>query len=188
MQIAADDLRRIERLHVRAWPAFETANIDGWLWRYSGGGSQRANAVSTIDFTGAEVEHAVDEVESRYHAIGAVNFCGPAVRRLPIPKHHSPRSRLRSYRGSQSRIGTRRLTRPAALPMTGHPPRHTGTRTPAGSLHAGASVLFIRPKNYAQRAARFQAELVDDMHGLECGDDAGAVVVAEQRTEIEIQQ
>ena len=37
MQIAADDLKRIERLHVRAWPALETATIHGWLWRYSGG-------------------------------------------------------------------------------------------------------------------------------------------------------
>ena len=52
MQIAADDLRHIERLHVRAWPAFETANIHGWLWRYSGGASQRANSVSTVNFTG----------------------------------------------------------------------------------------------------------------------------------------
>jgi N-acetylglutamate synthase len=52
MQITADDLRRIERLHVRAWPAFETAEIDGWLWRYSGGGSQRANSVSTVAFSG----------------------------------------------------------------------------------------------------------------------------------------
>ena len=31
MQISADDLRRLEQLHVRAWPAFETANIHGWL-------------------------------------------------------------------------------------------------------------------------------------------------------------
>jgi GNAT superfamily N-acetyltransferase len=68
MQISADDIRRIERLHVRAWPAFETANIQGWLWRYSGGGSQRANSVSTVDFTGDDPAAAVDEVEARYHA------------------------------------------------------------------------------------------------------------------------
>src|SRR5438874_11151629 len=72
MQIAADDLRRIERLHVRAWPAFETANIDGWLWRYSGGGSQRANSVSTVDFAGADPALALDEVEARYRARNAI--------------------------------------------------------------------------------------------------------------------
>src|SRR5882672_4692454 len=72
MQIAADDLRRIERLHVRAWPAFETANIHGWLWRYSGGGSQRANSVSTVDFVGGDPASALDEAEARYRAGNAM--------------------------------------------------------------------------------------------------------------------
>jgi len=72
MQLAADDLRRIERLHVRAWPAFETADIHGWLWRYSGGGSQRANSVSTVDFSGSDPAAALDEVEARYRARNAI--------------------------------------------------------------------------------------------------------------------
>jgi ribosomal protein S18 acetylase RimI-like enzyme len=72
MQIADDDLRRIERLHVRAWPAFETADIHGWLWRYSGGGSQRANSVSTVEFAGADPARALDEVEARYRARNAI--------------------------------------------------------------------------------------------------------------------
>jgi ribosomal protein S18 acetylase RimI-like enzyme len=72
MQIADDDLRCIERLHVRAWPAFETADIHGWLWRYSGGGSQRANSVSTVDFAGADPARALDEVEARYRARNAI--------------------------------------------------------------------------------------------------------------------
>jgi len=72
MQITADDLRRIERLHVRAWPAFETANIHGWLWRYSGGGSQRANSVSTVDFAGDDAAAVLDEVEARYRARHAI--------------------------------------------------------------------------------------------------------------------
>jgi N-acetylglutamate synthase len=72
MQIAADDLRRIERLHVRAWPALETATIHGWLWRYSGGGSRRANSVSTVDFAGGDPGQALDEVEARYRARNAI--------------------------------------------------------------------------------------------------------------------
>ncbi|MBA2399576.1 MAG: GNAT family N-acetyltransferase [Bradyrhizobium sp.] len=71
MQITTEDLRRIERLHMRAWPAFETADIHGWLWRYSGGGSQRANSVSTVDFAGADRATALDEVEARYRARNA---------------------------------------------------------------------------------------------------------------------
>src|SRR3954451_23385179 len=72
MRISHLDRVRMERAHVLAWPALNTATIDGWLWRSSGGGSQRANSVSTIDFTGTDVEHAVAAVESRYDAAGAV--------------------------------------------------------------------------------------------------------------------
>jgi ribosomal protein S18 acetylase RimI-like enzyme len=72
MRITHLDRVRMERAHVLAWPALQTAVINGWLWRSSGGGSQRANSVSTIDFIGSDVEHAIREVESRYHAISAV--------------------------------------------------------------------------------------------------------------------
>jgi ribosomal protein S18 acetylase RimI-like enzyme len=68
MLTSNETLRRLERLHVRAWPASETALIDGWLWRWSGGGSQRANSVSTIDFTGTNVAETPDRVEARYRA------------------------------------------------------------------------------------------------------------------------
>jgi N-acetylglutamate synthase len=71
MQITRNDRVRMERAHVLAWPALRTARINGWLWRSSGGGSQRANSVSTIDFTGANVGEAIDTVEARYHALGA---------------------------------------------------------------------------------------------------------------------
>ncbi|MFI5013869.1 MAG: GNAT family N-acetyltransferase [Hyphomicrobiales bacterium] len=69
--LTTDGLRRLERVHVKAWPAFETASIEGWLWRYSGGGSQRANSVSTLDFEGADPAAALEEVESRYRGKGA---------------------------------------------------------------------------------------------------------------------
>ncbi len=84
MSTDIEDLRRLERLHVRAWPALETARIAGWLWRYSGGGSQRANSVSTVDFEGGDVEAALDEVEARYREKGAparlhtYSICRPA--------------------------------------------------------------------------------------------------------------
>jgi len=71
MLASTDDVRAIERLHVRAWPALATASVRGWLWRYSGGGSQRANSVSTVEFSGDDPAAALDEVEARYRARGA---------------------------------------------------------------------------------------------------------------------
>ena len=71
MAITREDRVRMERAHVLAWPALRTADIDGWLWRSSGGGSQRANSVSTVDFHGRDIEAAVADVEARYRALGA---------------------------------------------------------------------------------------------------------------------
>lgn len=71
VELTAEELRRLERVHVRAWPARETASIEGWLWRYSGGGSKRANSTSTLEFTGTDPASALQEVEARYLARNA---------------------------------------------------------------------------------------------------------------------
>jgi len=63
MDLGAEVLRRLERLHVRAWPALETVRIEGWLWRYSGDGSQRANAVSTVEFSARSAAAALDALD-----------------------------------------------------------------------------------------------------------------------------
>jgi ribosomal protein S18 acetylase RimI-like enzyme len=64
-------LAKIEAAAVRSWPAPETADLDGWLWRYASGGSFRANSVSTLSFFGADFEAAVAEAERRYRGKGA---------------------------------------------------------------------------------------------------------------------
>jgi GNAT superfamily N-acetyltransferase len=61
----------IERAAVRAWPASETRDVDGWLWRYSGGGSQRANSVSALHYRGHDVERTIDAIEQLYGERGA---------------------------------------------------------------------------------------------------------------------
>jgi GNAT superfamily N-acetyltransferase len=71
MEITSADRVRMERAHVAAWPALSTAVIDGWLWRSSGGGSQRANSVSTIDFLGNDPAAALTDAEDRYSQRGA---------------------------------------------------------------------------------------------------------------------
>jgi N-acetylglutamate synthase len=64
-------LTEIEAAAVRSWPALETAALDGWLWRYASGGSQRANSVSTLAFNGTDLDAIVHEAERRYRAKGA---------------------------------------------------------------------------------------------------------------------
>lgn len=73
METSREQRVRMERAHVLAWPALNAATVDGWLWRASGGGSQRANSVSTVDFHGADPHAAVADIEARYRARG-----GPA--------------------------------------------------------------------------------------------------------------
>ena len=70
MPISRDTLLAIEQAAVRSWPALETADIDGWLWRYASGGSLRANSVAALAFTGANLDAAIAEAERRYRAQG----------------------------------------------------------------------------------------------------------------------
>lgn len=72
LAIPCELLAEIEAAAVRSWPAPETADVGGWLWRYASGGSQRANSVSTLMFSGSDVEAAVSEVERRYRGKGAL--------------------------------------------------------------------------------------------------------------------
>jgi GNAT superfamily N-acetyltransferase len=66
-----EDLLAIERAAVRAWPATETRSIGGWLWRYSGGNSQRANSVSPLEYHGCDVDADIRAAEALYFARGA---------------------------------------------------------------------------------------------------------------------
>ena len=61
-----DDLRRVERAGLSAWPALETAYVDGWVWRFSGGGYGRSNSVSTLDFDGPDLDAAIAKIERYY--------------------------------------------------------------------------------------------------------------------------
>ncbi len=58
-------LRTIEQAAVRGWPALQSHDVSGWLWRLTSGGSVRANTVATLAFDG-DLVAAVAEVEARY--------------------------------------------------------------------------------------------------------------------------
>lgn len=112
--VTPEDLRAIERLHVRAWPALETADIDGWLWRRSGGGSNRANSVSTVRFTGTDAEAALDAIEARYRARNApARVC---VYDLSEPPGLTERLKARGYDNNET---TLTMTKP----LVRRPPR-----------------------------------------------------------------
>ncbi len=68
---SSGELLEIEWAAVRSWPALETADIDGWLWRYASGGSLRANSVAALAFTGGNPDAAIAAVERLYEAKGA---------------------------------------------------------------------------------------------------------------------
>lgn len=68
---SAEQLAEIERAAVRSWPALETADIDGWLWRFASGGSLRANSVAALAFTGGDPHAAIAAVERLYDVKGA---------------------------------------------------------------------------------------------------------------------
>lgn len=66
----SEDLRRVEAAGLSAWPAPEIMPVDGWLWRYSGGGFGRTNSVWTLDFHGTDVAATIDKVEQLYRQRG----------------------------------------------------------------------------------------------------------------------
>ncbi len=91
-----DLLLRIEEAGVHAWPALETAPLQGWLWRYSDGGSQRANSVSALHFTGSDVDAAIDGAERLYAARGKGTMF--QVSTVAAPRDLDGRLAARGYR------------------------------------------------------------------------------------------
>lgn len=63
-------LIEVERAIARAWPADEAIEIEGWLWRCSGGGFGRANSVATLGGPPTDVDAALADIERRYAAAG----------------------------------------------------------------------------------------------------------------------
>jgi GNAT superfamily N-acetyltransferase len=60
-------LLELERMVVNAWPAAETADVDGWLLRASGGPTHRGNSVATLEASGAAtLDERIERVERWY--------------------------------------------------------------------------------------------------------------------------
>ena len=114
MHVTADAIRAVERLHVRAWPALETADVQGWLWRRSGGGSNRANSVSTVLFQGRDPEAALDDIEARYRARGAM--ARVSTYDLTQPTDLPARLQTRGYRTDETTLTMMKPVEPHDAP------------------------------------------------------------------------
>lgn len=65
-----DERRRLEEIAARAWPHREEIRRDGWVLRFSGGGSKRANSVQTLHWSGADTGAAIAAAEADYRSRG----------------------------------------------------------------------------------------------------------------------
>ncbi len=68
--ISHDLIRSLESRSMTAWPAFQTLIDDGWVQRFAGGYSGRANSVYPLYAGVAALDAKIDRVEARYRAQG----------------------------------------------------------------------------------------------------------------------
>jgi GNAT superfamily N-acetyltransferase len=87
-----DEVRRLERLGFRGWPALESRDIGGWRLRLSGGYTKRSNSINAI---GPEFSTDIEALEAPFRERGQ-----PPVWRLTLlaPPDMEPRLSERGYR------------------------------------------------------------------------------------------
>ena len=113
--ISRDTLVAVEQAAVRSWPALQTADIDGWLWRYASGGSLRANSVAALAFVGTSVDASIAEAERRYGAQGAP--CRFTIAEVSEPSDLDRRLEALGYARSEDHVTmAKAVTADVAMP------------------------------------------------------------------------
>lgn len=120
-----DEVRRLEELAFRGWPALETEDRAGWRLRFSGGYTKRANSINAL---GRDASTEIEALEAPYHQRGQT----PAWRLTPLaPLGIDDRLAARGYRSIE-----RSLMQVCPL--------HGGfARDPAVTLHATPTSAWI---------------------------------------------
>lgn len=72
-----DEVRRLEELAFRGWPALESQNHNGWHLRFSGGYTKRSNSINAIS---EDASTDIEDLEAPYRARGQ----RPAWRLSPL--------------------------------------------------------------------------------------------------------
>jgi len=62
-----DEVRHLERLAFRGWPALESEDVQGWHLRFSGGYTKRANSINAL---GLRPSTDVETIEAPFRARG----------------------------------------------------------------------------------------------------------------------
>jgi GNAT superfamily N-acetyltransferase len=87
-----DEVRRLERLAFRGWPALESRDVGGWRLRLSGGYTKRANSINAI---GPDFSTDIEVIEAPYRERGQL----PVWRLTPLaPPEMKARLVERGYR------------------------------------------------------------------------------------------
>src|SRR5881394_79015 len=60
------DVRALEWRALRAWPALETTTVAGWVQRFSGGYTKRANSINALDPESGFTLELKDRLEAAY--------------------------------------------------------------------------------------------------------------------------
>jgi len=63
-------IQLLEELSLNAWPALQTVVYDGWLLRFAGGMSRRANSVQVLYPSSRPLDEKIDFCETHYERAG----------------------------------------------------------------------------------------------------------------------
>lgn len=86
------EVRRLEELAFRGWPALDTRDVGGWRLRLSGGYTKRANSINAL---GPDFSTDIEALEAPYRERGLL----PAWRLTPLaPPETETRLAERGYR------------------------------------------------------------------------------------------
>lgn len=89
------DIRRLEELAFRGWPALESRDLAGWRQRFSRGYTKRANSINALSREARCDPETVAALEAPYLALGQA----PAWRLTPLaPPAIAPLLAARGYR------------------------------------------------------------------------------------------
>jgi N-acetylglutamate synthase len=68
--IDLDDVRRLEELAFRGWPALETVDSAGWRLRFAGGYTKRANSINALRLDAEADPATLERLETAYRERG----------------------------------------------------------------------------------------------------------------------